>query len=243
MKQSNNKIAFGLCLSDLDRSSNFRFNCMGSMKESFCMFRTGIIECDSGNFYADKSFQNYAETCNKLSIPWVGYIYLYLHTDDEENKIVLPDSNVWDIFKEISLSLPFVVLIVDFELPNFDIDRLNKMVQQIKSDISDKIDKPFTVCVGFAGFNRELATCSEFRYPLYMETLGSLIDNSIDVPNNTILCWYMATGNESDRPPSYFYLAENNEDRINIVQKSGYLDTVIALGELADAVYNYEGAK
>lgn len=248
MSQSKNKIELGVCLSEFDKGLNFQFDCIGNMKESFCMLRIGTIECANGTFYLDKCFKEYAKTCNELSIPWVGYVYLKYHTDNPQNKIFCPTYDVWNIFEDIPLSLPYIVAIFDFDLPNFTIDRLDDAVNLLSRAISRSTDKPFTMCVGITGKCGELANHSEFKYPQYVERLIRYNDTAINVPNNTILCWYYQGIDEAldlglDGIPSFFYSADTVDDKIRINMRRAYLDTVIAIGELADAIQNYRGSK
>ena len=234
MNQTKNRIAYGVCLSDWDKHLNFRFDCMNNMKESFCMLRIGRIECDHGTFYEDKCFKEYVETCNKLSIPWVGYIYLHMHTDSRINRIFLPNYDVWDIFKDMKFSIPYITFILDFNLPNLTIDRINTIVRLLENAIQSKMDKQFiTVCSGFTGSNESFAEHSEFKYPLYTEVVLPESCSSFSVPNNTVLCWY------GDR--TYSYSTVTVEDKFNIDKTSINLGSVVALGELADAIHNYRG--
>ena len=237
MKQSETKLAFGVSLSEWDKNSNpkfdFRFDCMDNMKESFCMLRIGVVECDSGKFWKDKCFEEYAKICNKLSIPWVGYIYFHLC-----DKIVLPSSDVWNIFDGFQFSLPYITFIFNVDIPNLDINRLNSTIQFLEKVISTKSNKPLTVCCGVVGHHRELADHSEFKYPLYVEML--LLDNcsSFSVSMNTILCWY-------DDSRSFYSIdgvATTIEDKIIINRVHTSAAKVIALGELADAIHNYRSS-
>lgn len=248
MNQPKNKLELGVCLSEWDRNLNFNFDCMDNMKESFCMLRIGTIDCSNGTFYLDKCFKEYAKACNELSIPWVGYVYLQHHTDNPQNKIFSPAYDVWNIFEDIPLSLPYIVAIFDFDLPNFGIDRLDDTVNLLSRAISKSVDKPFTMCVGLNGKCEELANHRELKYPLYVERLIKYNDTTINVPNNTILCWYYQSITEVlelglDGIPSFFYTADTADDKIKINLRRVYLDTVIAIGELADAVQNYRGSK
>ena len=241
------KISIGVCLSEFDRNIDFRFDCMENMKESFCMLRIGTIMCDNGTFYLDKCFKEYAKSCNELSIPWVGYVYLQNRTDNPQNKIFIPNYGLCDVFDEIPLSLPYIVAIFDFDIPNFTLDRLDDTVQLLGRAISHSADKPFTMCVGLTGKCEELANHSEFKYPLYVERLIKYNDTTINVSNNTILCWYYQSITEAielglDGIPSFFYTAETADDKIKINLRRVYLDTAIAIGELADAVQNYRGS-
>lgn len=243
MNPAESKIAFGVCLSDLDRYANFRFDCMDNMKESFGMFRIGRVDCDYGQFYADAYFEEYAKTCNKLSIPWVGYLYLHFRNDNGKSKIVLPNLNMLDIFDKVSLSLPYIVFLIDFEPTDLTAEYVNTTIQLLKESILSKSDKSFTVCVGFVGKYREFADHSEFDYPLYTEVLLSEDSTSFSVPSNTILCWYYVKSEKSGRASSYFYSMGSIGDELNLQRIRVNLDTVIAIGELADEVYNYRGSK
>ena len=235
MDHPENKLAFGVCLSDWDKHLNFRFDCMNNMKESFCMLRIGRIECDHGTFYEDKCFKEYVETCNKLSIPWIGYIYLHMHTDSRVNKIFLPNEDVWNIFIDMKFSLPYITFIFDFDLPNLTIDRINTTVSLLENSIYSKLGKQLiTVCSGFTGNNTSFATHSEFKYPLYTEVVFPDDCSSFSVPNNTILCWY------GDKV-CYYFIHNNDDDKLNIVNSNVNLGGVIAIGELADAVHDYRG--
>ena len=237
MNQTKNRIATGVCLSQWN--SDVQFDCLGDAQKSFCMLRICQVDCRTGKTWIDNRFKEYAKACNKLSIPWVGYIYLQHHTVNTNSKFpnvaFMPQHDVWDVIRDVKFSLPYITIIFDFDSPDFDIATLNRAVHLFEKAIANNSDKKLTTCVGIYPPHTELGEHSEFRYPLYTEVYLPKGHKSFSIPNNAVLCWC----GENDLSESYRIYTTG--DKIELVKNRIGLDTIVALGEVAEAIYNYRG--
>jgi hypothetical protein len=237
MNQQEIKIESGVCLSEWN--GDFDFSHLHSMKKSFCVLRICQIDCRTGTIWIDNRFKEYANACNELSIPWVGYIYLQYKDsnigDALSNIPYLPNHAVWDMFKDVKFGLPYITFIFNFDLPDFDLPSLDYGVNMLEKAIAPNTDKKLTTCVGVCGLIAELNTHSQFKYPLYTEVYLPNNCKSFSVPNNAILCWC------GDATPTPAYSASPADGKIEITKNEIGLDSIVALGEMAEAIRNYGG--
>lgn len=237
MNQQEIKIESGVCLSEW----NGDFDCshLHSMKKSFCMLRICTIDCQAGAMQIDNRFKEYANACNELFIPWVGYIYLRYKDSNIGDSLsdvpYFPNPAVWDMLNDVKFSLPYITFIFDFDLPDFDLHSLDCAVNMLETAIASNTDKKLTTCVGLYGLQSTLGTHSQFKYPLYAEVHLPDWCSSFSIPNNAVLCWF------GGRTPSDMYSAFATENQIKVTRSQIGLDSIVAIGELADAVCNYRG--
>lgn len=237
MNQQEIKIESGVCLSEWN--GDFDFSCIDDMNKSFCMLRICYVDCRTGTAWIDNRFKEYANACNEHSIPWVGYIYLQHKVSDIGDSLsnvpYFPNHAVWDVFNDVKFSLPYITFIFDFDLPDFDMSRLNYAVRLLEKAIANNTDKKLTTCVGLYGLQPKLSACSQFKYPLYTEVPDGC--SSFSIPDNAVLCWC------GDSTPSDVYYTSVSNGKIRVTKSRVGLDSIMAFSEMAEAVCNYRGVE